>query len=101
MPGIGVTELLILGILAVILFGSRLPSVARSLGKSLTEFKKGVREFEDEMKSSIYSEPPSRVAYDKPAAKAHDEHQPSDAPSSDAETASATANPPAAETHAQ
>ena len=45
----------------MILFGSRLPSVARSLGKSLTEFKKGMREFEDEMKSSIYSEPPGRV----------------------------------------
>jgi sec-independent protein translocase protein TatA len=61
--GIGTTELLIVGVLAVILFGNRLPSVARSLGKSLTEFKKGMREFESEMHSSIYSEPAGRVSY--------------------------------------
>jgi sec-independent protein translocase protein TatA len=38
-----------LWILLVILliFGRRLPEVARSLGKSLTEFKKGVREAQD------------------------------------------------------
>jgi len=63
MFGIGATEMLIVGIIAVILFGNRLPSVARSLGKSLTEFKKGVREFENEMHSSIYSEPAGRVTY--------------------------------------
>ena len=61
MFGIGPTEMLIVGIIAVILFGNRLPSVARSLGKSLTEFKKGMREFESEMHSTIYSDPPSRV----------------------------------------
>jgi sec-independent protein translocase protein TatA len=62
MFGIGPSELLVVGIIAVILFGSRLPSVARSLGKSLTEFKKGMREFEDEMHSAVYSpDPPSRV----------------------------------------
>lgn len=58
MFGIGPTEMLIVGIIAVILFGNRLPSVARSLGKSMTEFKKGMREFENEMHSSIYSDPP-------------------------------------------
>jgi sec-independent protein translocase protein TatA len=55
--------MLIVGIIAVILFGNRLPSVARSLGKSLTEFKKGMREFESEMHSSVYSEPAGRVSY--------------------------------------
>jgi sec-independent protein translocase protein TatA len=63
MWGIGTTELIIVGIVAIILFGNRLPTVARSLGKSLTEFKKGMREFESEMKSSIYSDPPNRVTY--------------------------------------
>jgi sec-independent protein translocase protein TatA len=58
MFGIGAQEMLIVGVIAVILFGNRLPSVARSLGKSLTEFKKGMREFETEMHNSIYSDPP-------------------------------------------
>ena len=36
-------------IVALLLFGSRLPSVMRSLGKSVTEFKKGLHEVEDEI----------------------------------------------------
>jgi sec-independent protein translocase protein TatA len=56
------TDMLIVGIVAVMLFGNRLPSVARSLGRSLTEFKKGMQEFENGVKTSIYSQPPNRVA---------------------------------------
>ena len=44
MFGIGITELLIvLGIL-LLLFGTRLPSIARSMGKSITEFKRGMHD---------------------------------------------------------
>jgi sec-independent protein translocase protein TatA len=44
MFGIGVWELLIvLGIL-LLLFGTRLPSLARSMGKSITEFKRGMHD---------------------------------------------------------
>ncbi|MCB9894976.1 MAG: twin-arginine translocase TatA/TatE family subunit [Planctomycetes bacterium] len=41
----------IVGIVAVgiLLFGSRLPSIARSLGKSVTEFKKGVKDIQHDM----------------------------------------------------
>ncbi len=46
MFGIGITELLIgLGIL-LLLFGTRLPSIARSMGKSITEFKRGMHDDE-------------------------------------------------------
>jgi sec-independent protein translocase protein TatA len=62
MFGIGPMEMLIVGIVAVILFGNRLPEVARSLGRSLTEFKKGMQELENEVKTSIYSEP-NRMSY--------------------------------------
>jgi sec-independent protein translocase protein TatA len=65
MFGIGPLEMVVVGIVAVLLFGSRLPSVARSLGKSMTEFKKGMREFESEMHSSVYSEPTTRVTYNQ------------------------------------
>jgi sec-independent protein translocase protein TatA len=49
MFGIGQTELLIVLALAMLLFGgSRIPGIARSLGKSITEFKKGVKGIEEE-----------------------------------------------------
>jgi len=44
MFGLGHTELIVLAIIVLVLFGSRLPSVMRSLGSSVTEFKKGMNE---------------------------------------------------------
>ena len=40
-------EWLIILIVALLIFGKRLPDIARSLGKSLTEFKKGINEAKD------------------------------------------------------
>ncbi len=37
---------LVFGIVAVVLFGKQLPSVARSLGGSYREFKKGLTDFQ-------------------------------------------------------
>jgi len=47
MFGLNPVEIMIVGAVAVLLFGSRLPSVARSLGKSMTEFQKGLHGIED------------------------------------------------------
>ena len=49
MFGLGTGELLIVGVVVLLLFGSRLPSVMRSLGKGVVEFKKGVNGIEDEV----------------------------------------------------
>jgi sec-independent protein translocase protein TatA len=49
------TTLLILGVIAVLLYGERLPEVARSVGKGLMEFKKGVRNIRDEVEGAINS----------------------------------------------
>ena len=48
---LGVPEMIVFGLIVLLLFGSRLPSVMRSLGQSFTEFKKGTREGELEDKS--------------------------------------------------
>ncbi len=45
----GLLELAIFAVIILLLFGSRLPSVMRSLGSSITEFKKGTREGEQEL----------------------------------------------------
>ena len=45
MFGLGAQELLIILVIVLILFGAnRLPDLARSLGSSVKEFKKGVNE---------------------------------------------------------
>ena len=51
----GLPEMIIFGTIALLLFGKRLPEVARSLGKGIVEFKKGVRGIEDEVSTSTYS----------------------------------------------
>lgn len=47
MFGLGTTELLILGAIVLLLFGTRLPKVMRSLGEGIVEFKRGVQGIED------------------------------------------------------
>jgi sec-independent protein translocase protein TatA len=38
----------IVGAIALLLFGNRIPSVMRNLGQGITEFKKGMKEIEDQ-----------------------------------------------------
>jgi sec-independent protein translocase protein TatA len=57
--GIGTGELVIIGALAVILFGSKLPDVARNFGKSYQQFRKGLSEIQTSFSTDVNS-PPSR-----------------------------------------
>jgi sec-independent protein translocase protein TatA len=57
-------EMVVIGTVAVLLFGSRLPNVARSVGKSFTEFKKGLRGIEDEVESTSSSARRVTSSYD-------------------------------------
>ncbi|MGD2108828.1 MAG: twin-arginine translocase TatA/TatE family subunit [Phycisphaerae bacterium] len=42
-------EWIVIGIVALLIFGRRLPDVARSVGKSIVEFKKGIRDVKDDI----------------------------------------------------
>lgn len=67
--GLGPVELAIVGLVVLLLFGSRLPSVMRSLGTGIVEFKKGIKGIEDAdpNKDSTASKEPSKD--DSPTAK--------------------------------
>lgn len=48
----GPTELIVILILILVLFGAkRIPEIAQGLGKGIREFKKSVREVQDEIES--------------------------------------------------
>ncbi|MBO7725485.1 MAG: twin-arginine translocase TatA/TatE family subunit [Thermoguttaceae bacterium] len=49
----GPMQLIIVLLIALLLFGNRLPSVMRSLGKSVVEFKKGVNDVDNEVKGAL------------------------------------------------
>ena len=51
MLGLGFQEVLIVGVVAVLLFGKRLPEVARSLGSSYQEFRRGLNEIQSQIDS--------------------------------------------------
>jgi sec-independent protein translocase protein TatA len=48
MFGLGPMELLIVAGIVLLLFGSRLPKVMRSLGEGIVEFKRGVQGIEED-----------------------------------------------------
>lgn len=69
LPGVGTSEMLIVGVIALLLFGKNLPGVARNLGRSIAELKKGISGFQDEFRNAsreaernlAYSGTPSRT----------------------------------------
>jgi len=56
--GVGPTELIVLSIVVLLLFGNRLPSVMRSLGRGVIEFKRGVQGIEDDVDESASQSKP-------------------------------------------
>ncbi len=63
MPG-GIEWIVIL-IVALLIFGKRLPEVMKSLGKGIVEFKKGVKGVEDEVENTVSKQPDKLEATDK------------------------------------
>ena len=57
MFGMGPAEMVLVGIVAVLLFGSRLPEVARSLGGSYRQFRAGLSDLQSQVQYDAPSTP--------------------------------------------
>jgi sec-independent protein translocase protein TatA len=53
----GMGEMLLLAIVALLLYGSDLPEVAKTWGKAYSEFRRNLNGFRSELNNVIYSEP--------------------------------------------
>ena len=77
----GTTEWFIILLIALLLFGSRLPGVMRSAGQSVRQFKKGLEDDDDALNASV-----------KPSVSPEDDEDASE----DAEDLPAPPQPPSA-----
>ena len=68
MFGLGYQELLLILVIVLILFGAqRLPDLAKSLGSSVKEFKKGVTEINKDDTAATTTPPPTPKEEEKKA----------------------------------
>ncbi len=51
MFGLGMAEILVICVIGLLLFGNRLPGLARSLGRTFMEFRKEVRGIDEDIRS--------------------------------------------------
>lgn len=65
----GGMEWIVIGVLALLIFGRRLPDVARSVGKSIVEFKRGLRDVKNDMDTSAQLESKPSPTVESPAHK--------------------------------
>ena len=56
---LGSTEIIIVLVIAVLLFGGRLPDIARTVGKVFFDLKRNVRDLQDEIYKQDYTPPRS------------------------------------------
>ena len=59
MFGLSTSHLVIIAVVAIMLYGDRLPEVARSFGRQFAELKKGLGQVEREFKSAMLDTPSS------------------------------------------
>jgi sec-independent protein translocase protein TatA len=76
----GGAEWIVILLVALLLFGRRLPDVARSVGKSIVEFKRGLREVKSDIdvQSQMESSAPSQLKDQGAAPSAHATASPTD-----------------------
>jgi sec-independent protein translocase protein TatA len=68
LQNIGFTEILLIGIVALILFGpQKLPEIGKMVGKTLNEFKKSARGLLEEVKDEPPNEAPAELVQKLPS----------------------------------
>lgn len=91
----GGIEWIIIGLIALLIFGKRLPEVMRSIGKGISEFKHGMHDVNDEMPdltdvdASPKSIEPPRDKDDSDHAETSDEDADSSAPETEGRSSAA------------
>ena len=95
------TQVIVLLVVAVLLFGQNLPEVARSLGQKLAEFRRAAKTIEDEIRcvaadirSSVAVSPP--MIADSPKGDPYGHSMPQDDPSDRDEPTAPKFEPPPA-----
>lgn len=58
----GHSEWIILLVLGLLIFGRRLPEVGRNIGRSIVEFKRGIKGVTDEIEEESAKSPPSQIS---------------------------------------
>lgn len=64
MFGIGMNEMIIVMVIVLVLFGHRLPSVMRSMGRGIKEFKEGVNDSSDDDIDELEEKPKKKSQED-------------------------------------
>ena len=103
-PGIpGYLELVVVLMVGLLLFGRRLPEIGRSVGRTIVEFKKGIREVKDDVSTAVTTTPPATNPIQTPPESTAGQPENAPAASSKADASSspagdsAAANPAAAD----
>jgi sec-independent protein translocase protein TatA len=69
LQNIGWPEMVVIALVALLIFGGRLPEVGKSLGRSIIEFKKGLKETGDDIKQSLPEKPDLSATADQTSKK--------------------------------
>ncbi|MFO0913388.1 MAG: twin-arginine translocase TatA/TatE family subunit [Pirellulales bacterium] len=76
LPNLGFHELLIFGTIAIVLFGKRLPEVARSLGSTYRQFREGLADFQRQMDVTNMASTTTTTRWTPPAREPEDRQAP-------------------------